>query len=219
MLVQISSHAGSRRQEAQRLGRILRKKKARPGAGAAPTGGAGDGGDGSGGPAHEEFDAFFYTLVSTDTQEVFFAAKRQRFLVDQGYSYKVVPSLLDAADPGAAAQLPLGSLQERLDLLAAALAASEADASPEELPAGADGLPAGGGGRGGGARRARGSMAALSGGQGLRYLEYATDGKGGEGRGGRGFRGGFRGGPPRGGGAGRLAKFRRMTERAPRDLG
>jgi hypothetical protein len=52
VLVQISSHAGSRRQEAQRLGRILRKKKARPGAGAGA----------------EEFDAFFYTLVSLDTQ-------------------------------------------------------------------------------------------------------------------------------------------------------
>lgn len=51
VLVQISSHAGSRRQEAQRLGRILRKKKQRLGAAEA-----------------EEFDAFFYTLVSNDTQ-------------------------------------------------------------------------------------------------------------------------------------------------------
>ena len=60
VLVQISSHAGSRRQEAQRLGRILRKKKARPG---------GLAGGGAGGAAgEEEFDAFFYTLVSLDTQ-------------------------------------------------------------------------------------------------------------------------------------------------------
>ena len=58
MLVQISSHAGSRRQEAQRLGRILRKKKARPGG---LAGGMAAGGE-------EEFDAFFYTLVSLDTQ-------------------------------------------------------------------------------------------------------------------------------------------------------
>lgn len=50
VLIQISSHAGSRRQEAQRLGRILRAKK---GAAAAAPG---------------EFDAFFYTLVSRDTQ-------------------------------------------------------------------------------------------------------------------------------------------------------
>ena len=30
-----------------------------------------------------EFNAFFYTLVSKDTQEMFFSAKRQRFLIDQ----------------------------------------------------------------------------------------------------------------------------------------
>lgn len=51
MLIQISSHAGSRRQEAQRLGRILRAKR-----GVAGSGAEGD------------FNAFFYTLVSTDTQ-------------------------------------------------------------------------------------------------------------------------------------------------------
>jgi DNA excision repair protein ERCC-3 len=33
VLIQISSHAGSRRQEAQRLGRILRAKKGKPGSG------------------------------------------------------------------------------------------------------------------------------------------------------------------------------------------
>lgn len=62
MLIQISSHAGSRRQEAQRLGRILRAKR---------------------GSATGEYNAFFYTLVSKDTQEMFFSAKRQRFLIDQ----------------------------------------------------------------------------------------------------------------------------------------
>ncbi len=35
------------------------------------------------------FNAFFYSLISKDTQEVYYAAKRQRFLVDQGYSFKV----------------------------------------------------------------------------------------------------------------------------------
>lgn len=66
VLIQISSHAGSRRQEAQRLGRILRAKKESSGAGGA-----------------SEFNAFFYTLVSKDTQEMYFSAKRQRFLIDQ----------------------------------------------------------------------------------------------------------------------------------------
>lgn len=74
VIIQISSHYGSRRQEAQRLGRILRPK----------AGGKGD-----------EFNAFFYTLISQDTQEMYFSAKRQQFLVDQGYSFKVIDRLPD----------------------------------------------------------------------------------------------------------------------------
>ncbi len=54
-MLQISSHGGSRRQEAQRLGRILRAK--RPRTGGAPND-----------AAAEEHNAFFYTLVSKDTQ-------------------------------------------------------------------------------------------------------------------------------------------------------
>ncbi|KAM0675908.1 DNA repair helicase RAD25 [Gurleya vavrai] len=66
-LIQISSHFGSRRQEAQRLGRILRAKKRNdPG-----------------------FHVFFYSLVSVDTDEMFYSSKRQQFLVDQGYSFKI----------------------------------------------------------------------------------------------------------------------------------
>ena len=70
MTFQISSHGGSRRQEAQRLGRILRAKRG------AVT-------------AEGEFNAFFYSLVSRDTSEAQFSQRRQRFLVNQGYSYKV----------------------------------------------------------------------------------------------------------------------------------
>ena len=62
VIIQISSHFSSRRQEAQRLGRILRPKSAALG----------------------RFNAFFYTLVSKDTREMVYATKRQRFLVDQG---------------------------------------------------------------------------------------------------------------------------------------
>lgn len=49
------------RQEAQRLGRILRPKP----------------------KANEEFNAFFYSLVSKDTQEMMYADKRQQFIIDQ----------------------------------------------------------------------------------------------------------------------------------------
>lgn len=45
----------------------------------------------------EEFSAFFYTLVSRDTQEMYYSAKRQQFLVDQGYAFKVLPNLHQTA--------------------------------------------------------------------------------------------------------------------------
>lgn len=44
------------------------------------------------------FNAFFYTLVSSDTRESYFSAKRQQYLVDQGYTFKVVQDLADIAD-------------------------------------------------------------------------------------------------------------------------
>jgi DNA excision repair protein ERCC-3 len=62
--IQISGTFGSRQEEAQRLGRILRPK---PG----------------------ENQAHFYSIVSRDTVEQDFALKRQLFLCEQGYSYKI----------------------------------------------------------------------------------------------------------------------------------
>lgn len=70
-LIQVSSHFGSRRQEAQRLGRILRAKRRND----------------------EGFNAFFYSLVSKDTQEMYYSSKRQGFLIDQGYAFKVITEL------------------------------------------------------------------------------------------------------------------------------
>jgi DNA excision repair protein ERCC-3 len=63
--IQVSGKFGSRQEEAQRLGRILRPKS-----------------DGRG--------ARFYTLVSKDTVEQDFALKRQLFLTEQGYSYNIL---------------------------------------------------------------------------------------------------------------------------------
>jgi DNA excision repair protein ERCC-3 len=68
VMIQISGTYGSRQEEAQRLGRLLR-------------------------PASEKV-ASFYTLVSKGTNEEDYARRRQRFLVDQGYEYEIV----DAAD-------------------------------------------------------------------------------------------------------------------------
>ncbi len=62
--IQISGTFGSRQEEAQRLGRILRPKA-----------------DGS--------PAFFYSLVSKDTKDQDFSARRQLFLTEQGYRYVI----------------------------------------------------------------------------------------------------------------------------------
>jgi DNA excision repair protein ERCC-3 len=71
--IQVSGSFGSRQEEAQRLGRLLRPKE-------------------SGLPAN------FYTLVSRDTVDQDFAQNRQRFLAEQGYSYTILDSdTLDAA--------------------------------------------------------------------------------------------------------------------------
>ncbi|KAI8619886.1 P-loop containing nucleoside triphosphate hydrolase protein [Chytriomyces sp. MP71] len=99
-LIQISSQFGSRRQEAQRMGRILRAKRR----------------------SEEGFRSRFYTLVSQDTDEVAFSDKRKRFLIDQGYMYKVVSNLQDMISPEEAATLAYHTRKEQQDLLAKVLA-------------------------------------------------------------------------------------------------
>ncbi|MEY2825792.1 MAG: hypothetical protein RLZZ122_156 [Actinomycetota bacterium] len=65
LAIQISGSFGSRQEEAQRLGRLLRPKQ-----------------DGR--------TALFYTLIARDTVEQDFAQNRQRFLAEQGYSYEIM---------------------------------------------------------------------------------------------------------------------------------
>ncbi len=62
VMIQLSGTYGSRQEEAQRLGRILRPKKKR---------------------------SHFYTLVSKNTTEQVFGLNRQLFLVEQGYKYRI----------------------------------------------------------------------------------------------------------------------------------
>ena len=63
--IQVSGSFGSRQEEAQRLGRILRPKA--------------DGGT-----------ARFYAVIARDTVDQDFSAHRQRFLAEQGYAYRIV---------------------------------------------------------------------------------------------------------------------------------
>jgi DNA excision repair protein ERCC-3 len=76
--VQVSGTFGSRQEEAQRLGRLLRPK-----------------GDGR--------QAHFYSVVSRDTVDTDYAQHRQRFLAEQGYAYRIVDAddLLGPAVPDA----------------------------------------------------------------------------------------------------------------------
>ncbi|RZC80410.1 hypothetical protein C5167_042980 [Papaver somniferum] len=99
VVIQISSHAGSRRQEAQRLGRILRAK-------GKPEDRTARG--------NEEYSAFFYSLVSTDRMEMHYSTKRQKFLMGQGYSFKIITSL---PPPDSGASLSYHCCDEQLQLL------------------------------------------------------------------------------------------------------
>ncbi|HET7278694.1 MAG TPA: DNA repair helicase XPB [Dermatophilaceae bacterium] len=63
--IQVSGTFGSRQEEAQRLGRVLR-------------------------PKGDQRTAHFYSVVARDTVDADFAAHRQRFLAEQGYSYRIV---------------------------------------------------------------------------------------------------------------------------------
>jgi len=192
VLIQISSHAGSRRQEAQRLGRILRAKRV-PATGPAAAGGGAGGGAGAGGGGADggasEYNAFFYTLVSRDTGEMYFSQKRQQFLVDQGYAFKVVANLLDPEHVGeeVGASLRLRDPREQRELLSRILthardsdALAEADTADDLVASGKAQAGLGGGARRLGPRGGGGGLAGLSGGRGLTYMEYATGGGGGK---------------------------------------
>ena len=148
MIIQVSSHFGSRRQEAQRRGRILRAKPSADGDG---------------------FNAFFYTLVSTDTAEMFYSAKRQQYLVDQGYTFKVVTDLPEPATS------VLDTRAKELDLLNSVLCADylkEEEAEEKALAKAAkDDVnkpePA---------TRTQVSLAKMAGGDGVRYLDFGKGG-------------------------------------------
>ena len=79
----------------------------------------------------EEYNAFFYSLVSQDTQEMAYSTKRQRFLVDQGYSFKVITKLAGMEEE----DLAFSTKEEQQQLLQKVLAATDLDAE-EEVVAG-----------------------------------------------------------------------------------
>ena len=148
VLIQVSSHGGSRRQEAQRLGRILRPKK---------------------GMLSDEYNAFFYSLVSQDTLEMQYARKRQRFLVNQGYAYKVITTLKGMDEE----ELFYKSKEEQQALLQQVLQANDADAEEERIPGVDSGLRP----SSSGITRKVGNMSSISGADDNVYMEYKSKSK------------------------------------------
>jgi DNA excision repair protein ERCC-3 len=149
-LIQVSSHYGSRRQEAQRLGRILRAKRRND----------------------EGFNAFFYSLVSKDTDEMYYSSKRQAFLVDQGYAFKVITRLEGMEQ---STDLAFATPSERRELLMDVLLARDEDAKEERIEGDAFGskfASQGNKSKKGGVRRAAGTLSEFSGGQTMAYAEY-----------------------------------------------
>lgn len=103
----------------------------------------------------EEYNAFFYTLVSQDTLEMSYSRKRQRFLINQGYAYKVITRLAgmdEASPPSFQLNLNLtiaifyqylffqepdlfyGTREDQGQLLQQVLAANDMDAEEERVP-------------------------------------------------------------------------------------
>ena len=147
-LIQISSHFGSRRQEAQRLGRILRAKRRND----------------------EGFNAFFYSLVSRDTAEMYYSTKRQQFLIDQGYAFRVIMNLVGQENmPG----LVYATKSEQIELLQSVLIASEsaADLSTDTKLASDDVKAATSTSAAPSAKRMMSSLNALGGAQHMSYVE------------------------------------------------
>ena len=154
-LIQISSHYGSRRQEAQRLGRILRAKRRND----------------------EGFNAFFYSLVSKDTQEMYYSTKRQAFLVDQGYAFKVITHLKGIEE---LPNLAYASLHDQRELLQNVLLQNAETANMDvyvdeyedskSTPVSRASTPKPGA-SGSKAKRSSGNLASLAGGEGMAYQE------------------------------------------------
>jgi DNA excision repair protein ERCC-3 len=123
----------------------------------------------------EGFNAFFYSLVSKDTQEMFYSTKRQQFLIDQGYAFKVITHLDGLED---LPDLVYRTRDEQIELISSVLLANESEADLGSDIRAAEGDLAGtitskdfGPTKFPTAQRTTGSLTALSGAQHMSYVE------------------------------------------------
>ncbi|XP_062249175.1 general transcription and DNA repair factor IIH helicase subunit XPB-like isoform X2 [Platichthys flesus] len=112
----------------------------------------------------EEYKAYFYSLLSQDTQEMAYSTKRQRFLVDQGYSFKVITKLAGMEEE----DLMFSTRDEQQQLLMKVLAASDLDAEGEVV--------SGEFGTRQQFSRRTGTMSSMSGADDAVYMEYHSRG-------------------------------------------
>lgn len=111
----------------------------------------------------EEYNAYFYSLVSQDTMEMHYSRKRQRFLVNQGYSYKVITKLKGMEHE----KLLYSDRDSQLKLLQEVIRANDADAEEERVVGEVGGYRPGASGT-----KKPGNMASISGADDTVYKEF-----------------------------------------------
>ncbi|RLO13549.1 hypothetical protein DYB28_010358, partial [Aphanomyces astaci] len=92
-----------------------------------------------------------YTLISTDTHEMYYSNKRQQYLVDQGYTFKVVTELYDKATFEGTLATYLGDENAEISKIGG-------DEDLSRLSG----------------KKKKTTMGALSGADGSKYMEYST---------------------------------------------
>ncbi|KAK3273053.1 hypothetical protein CYMTET_18685 [Cymbomonas tetramitiformis] len=110
---------------------------------------------------------YFYSLVSKDTVEMYYSTKRQQFLIDQGYSFKVVTNLLEQSTDAMQSGLSLSSKQEQIELLATVLQAGAQETGEEQLAEDPDEVDGKRDGAPGAVRRVADGLRGLSGAAGM----------------------------------------------------
>lgn len=114
--------------------------------------------------------------MSKDTQEMFYSTKRQQFLIDQGYAFKVITHLDELEN---LPDLVYRTRDEQIELLQSVLIANDNDADPGtdiravegDLPGTVTSKNFGQPTKFPSAQRTTGSLSALSGGQHMSYVE------------------------------------------------
>lgn len=103
---------------------------------------------------------------------MYYSTKRQQYLIDQGYAFKVVTDLPHKDDP----TIFYTKAEEQMELLTKILAVDDKEGAEEELAVDADSLEMNKALGKPNVKRTSGSASSLSGGAGMMYMEYRTGG-------------------------------------------